>query len=194
MSILYNENSKLISLSDSEETNEPFSINVDQINSLTKSLIGESNNNFTPKPNDNTTKLIKNLFDSGLAKMKQQKLKEALKNVSLAIEMSRRSRNSYEAFALQLQELQFMLKHKIDLELILNKPIDALQDLELLLGIGLTTSDVFIRLTDSLLKLGQYKEAVVVCERGLSFSPNETKLKALNLQCNRLLAEYNGDI
>lgn len=194
MSILYNENSKLISLSDLKKTNESFSINVDQINSLTKSLIGESNNNFTPKPNDNTTKLIKNLFDSGLTKMKQQKLNEALKNVSLAIEMSRRSRNSYEAFALQLQELQFMLKHKIDLELILNKPMDALQDLELLLGIGLTTPDVFIRLTDSLLKLGQYKEAVVVCERGLSFSPNETKLKALNLQCNRLLAEYNGDI
>ena len=95
MSILYNENSKLISLSDSEETNEVLSINVNQINSLTKSLIGESNNNFTPKPNDNTTKLIKNLFDSGITKMKQQKLNEALKNVSLAIEMSRRSRNSY---------------------------------------------------------------------------------------------------
>lgn len=194
MSILYNENSKLISLSDSEETNEVLSINVNQINSLTKSLIGESNNNFTPKPNDNTTKLIKNLFDSGITKMKQQKLNEALKNVSLAIEMSRRSRNSYEAFALQLQELQFMLKHKIDLELVLNKPMDALQDLEMLLGTGLATPDVFIRLTDSLLKLGQYKEAVVVCERGLSLSPNDTKLKALNLQCNRLLAEYNGDI
>ena len=87
-----------------------------------------------------------------------------------------------------------MLKHKIDLELVLNKPMDALQDLEMLLGTGLATPDVFIRLTDSLLKLGQYKEAVVVCERGLSLSPNDTKLKALNLQCNRLLAEYNGDI
>ena len=45
--------------------------------------------------------------------------------------------------------------------------MDALQDLEMLLGTGLTTTDVFIRLTDCLIKLGQ---------------------------CNRLLAEYNGDI
>lgn len=72
--------------------------------------------------------------------------------------------------------------------------MDALQDLEMLLGTGLTAADVFIRLTDCLIKLGQCKEAMVVCERRLSLSPNETKLKALKLECNRLLAEYNGDI
>lgn len=194
MSILYNENSKLISAANPEETTELFAINVDQINSLSKSLIGESNANFTPQPNDNTTKLVKNLFESGITKMKEQKLNEALKNVTLAIEMARRSRNSYEAFALQLQELHFMLKHKIDLELVLNKPMDALQDIEMLTGTGVVTPDVFIRMTDCLLKLGQFNEAKAVCERGLSLSPNETKLKALILQCNRLLAEYNGDI
>lgn len=72
--------------------------------------------------------------------------------------------------------------------------MDALQDLEMLLGTGLTAADVFIRLTDWLIKLGQCKEAMVVCERRLSLSPNETKLKALKLECNRLLAECNGDI
>lgn len=194
MSILYNENSKLISVENPEENTEIFNINVAQINSLTKSLISESNNQFTPQPNDNTTKLIKNLFDNGITKMKENKLSEALKNFNLAIDMATRNRHSYEAFALQLQELQFMLKHKIDLELVLNQPMNALQDLEMLMGTGLVTPDVFIRLTDSLLKLGQYNDAKVICERGLSLSPNETKLKALILQCNRLLAEYNGDL
>lgn len=194
MSILYNENSKLISEANPDESTEIFSINVSQINSLTKSIIAESNPNFTPKPNDTTTGMIQKLFQTGIAKMKEQKLNEALKSITLAIEMATRKRSPYEAFALQLQELQFMLKHKIDLELVLNKPMDALQDLEMLMGTGLVTSDVFIRLTDALLKLGQYNEATVVCERGLSLNPNETKLKALILQCKRMLAEYNGDI
>ena len=61
-------------------------------------MIGESNNNFTSKPNDDTTKTIKNLFGSGVTKMKQQKLNEALKDISLTIDMSRRSWNSCEVF------------------------------------------------------------------------------------------------
>ncbi|CAL9732898.1 translocation protein Sec72p [Monosporozyma unispora] len=194
MSILYNENSKMISVAQPDEATEIFAINVAQINKLSKSIIAESNPNFTPKPNDNTTAMIQKMFQTGITKMKEQKLNDALKSISLAIEMATRNRSPYEAFALQLQELQFMLKHKIDLELVLGKPMDALQDLEMLMGTGLATPDVFIRLTDALLKLGQFNEATAVCERGLSLSPNETKLKALILQCNRLLAEYNGDI
>lgn len=184
----------MISVAQPDEATEIFAINVAQINKLSKSIIAESNPNFTPKPNDNTTAMIQKMFQTGITKMKEQKLNDALKSISLAIEMATRNRSPYEAFALQLQELQFMLKHKIDLELVLGKPMDALQDLEMLMGTGLATPDVFIRLTDALLKLGQFNEATAVCERGLSLSPNETKLKALILQCNRLLAEYNGDI
>ena len=61
----YNANSKLITASDavvalSTETN------IDQINVLTTSLIGETNPNFTPQPNEALSKMIKGLFESGM--------------------------------------------------------------------------------------------------------------------------------
>lgn len=195
MSLDYNVNSKQFTLDKKEPdftSEDIIQINLAQINSLSKSIISESNPNFTPQPNEHTSKLIKNLFESGMSKMKQNNLNDALKNVSLAIEMSIKSRNCYESFAVQLQELHFMLKHKIDLELTLGKYLDALQGLDILIGTGVVSADVFIRRTDALLKLEQFNEAKVTVERGLSLAPNDTKLKAINLECQRKLNEYNG--
>ncbi|CCD26752.1 Sec63 complex subunit SEC72 NDAI_0I01830 [Naumovozyma dairenensis CBS 421] len=196
--ILYNPNSKQLSLpsdiTDIPQENETLIINCEQINKLSTSLISESNPNFTPQPKEEASKLIKNLFETGLKQMKSNKLQEALKSISLAIEMQRRKRTPYEAFGIQLQELQLMLRQKIDLELLTGKYLDAVQDLEFLLGTGMLAPEVFIRLTDALLKLNQVHQAKVYCERGLSFAPNETKLKALNMECTRKIKEYNGDI
>lgn len=195
MALEYNANSKQFTLDDKEPnffTEDTTQINLSQINSLSKSIISESNPNFTPQPNENTTKLIKNLFEGGISKMKQNNLVDALKNVSLAIDMSTKNRNCYESFGVQLQELHFMIKHKIDLELTLGKYLDALQDLDILIGTGVVSPDVFIRKTDALLKLEQFNEAKVTAERGLSLAPNDTKLKAINMECQRRLSEYNG--
>lgn len=190
--ILYDANSKRLKCLD--ETDENLQINVDQVNSLTAALIPETNPNFTPQPHEDISKLVKNLFDSGLKNAKQNKFPEALKNVSLAIEMAQRKRAPWEAFAVQLQELQFMLRHKIDLLLVLGKYLDALQDLDMLLNTGLVQPEVFIRKTDALLKLGRLDQARIECERGLSLQPQNTKLKALHLECSRRLAEFNGDL
>lgn len=169
-------------------------MNIAQINKLTQDLIAESNPNFTPKPRDDSTAMIKKLFENGLKQTKQQHFPEALKSISLAIEMAQRKRTPWEAFAIQLQELQFMVKNRIDLCLIQGKFMDALQDIELLQNTGVNTSDVFIRKTDALIKLKQYELAKVECERGLSLDPTNVKLKALLLENTRKLAEYNGDI
>lgn len=190
--ILYDANSKRLKSLD--ESNENLQTNVDQVNVLTAALIPETNPNFTPQPNAEISKLIKNLFDSGLKNAQQNKLPEALKNVSLAIEMAQRKRAPWEAFAVQLQELQFMLRHKIDLLLVLGKNLDALQDLDMLLNTGLVQPEVFMRKADALLKLGQLDQARIECERGLSLQPQNVKLKALNLECSRRLAEFNGDL
>ncbi|GMM55278.1 Sec63 complex subunit [Maudiozyma humilis] len=200
MSLLYNENSKKLSLPEERieaakaaGSLEALEINLEQVNKLAAGIIGESNPNFTPQPNDERSKMIKSMFESGLAQLKQQKLVEALKNITLAVELAQRSRMPYEAFAIQLQEIQFMMRHKIDLSLLTGRFLDALQDIEFLMNTGMAQSDVFIRKADALLKLRQYQDAAVCCERGLSLFPNETKLKALMHEIKRNLAEFNGE-
>lgn len=190
----YDVNSKKISLSDPVSASESQKINIDQINSLTASLIPETNPNFTPQPHEDSTKLIRNLFDSGLKNAKQNRLPDALKSITLAIEMAQRKRAPWEAFSVQLQELQFMLRHKIDLSLVQGKYLDALQDLDMLLNTGMIQPEIFIRKTDALLKLGQLDQARIECERGLSMQPQNVKLKALFLECTRRLVDFNGDI
>ncbi|CCC69888.1 hypothetical protein NCAS_0D03070 [Naumovozyma castellii] len=190
----YNQNNKQIALLDPETETETPQTNIAQINKLTADLIAESNPNFTPQPKEEASKLIKNLFETGLKQIKQNKLPDALKSITLAIQMAKRKRTSYEAFGIQLQELQFMLRQKIDLQLLLGKFVDALEDLEFLLGTGMASNDVFIRKTDALLKLKKFQLAKVAAERGLSLHPNDTKLKALMMECNRNLVEFNGEI
>ncbi|SCV00638.1 LAMI_0G06370g1_1 [Lachancea mirantina] len=190
MSLTYDANSKLLAL---EDASFDELMNLSQINKLTQNLVGESNPNFTPQPRETSTVMIKKLFETGLQQTKQHKFPEALKSISLALEMSQRKRAPWEAFAVQLQEVQFMLKNRVDLCLVQGRFVDALQDLEFLQNTGLTTSDVFIRKTDALIKLQQFELAKVECERGLSLDPSNVKLKALHMESTRRLAEYNGD-
>lgn len=188
---MYNENSKKISL---ETENESIQTNVAQINHLTQSLIGITKPILTPEPNDDSTKLIKNLFENAIQNIQKRKMAEALKSTTLAIEMAQRKRAPWEAFAVQLQELQFMTRQKIDLALTQKKYVEALQDIEFMLNTAFINSDMFVRKCDALINLGQLEEARVTCERGLSMQPNETKLKAMMFEITRRLADYNGDI
>lgn len=187
----YNPNSKLLDL---PHSSEDVTMNISQINKLTQDLVAETNANFTPQPHAESTAMIKKMFENGLKQTQQQKLADALKSINLAIEMAQRKRTTWEAFAVQLQELQFMLKNRVDLCLVQGRFMDALQDLDFLQNTGLNSSDVFIRKTDALIKLKQYEQARAECERGLSLDPTNVKLKALLIENTRRLAEYNGDI
>ncbi|KAL3230058.1 Translocation protein SEC72 [Nakaseomyces bracarensis] len=191
MALVYNENSKKIS---SEIENESIQTNIVQINHLTQSLVGVTKPILTPEPNNESTKMIKNLFENAIQNIQKRKFPEALKSTTLAIEMAQRKRAPWEAFAVQLQELQFMTRQKIDLALSQKKYVEALQDIDFMLNTAFINSDMFIRKCDALINLGQLEEARVTCERGLSMQPNETKLKAMMYDITRRLAEYNGDI
>ncbi|CCE63756.1 hypothetical protein TPHA_0F02760 [Tetrapisispora phaffii CBS 4417] len=195
--LVYNTNSKQISLDESigtSDISDATNTNIRQINKLTTAIIAESNPNFTPQPSDNLSKMIKSMFETGIKNLKQNKMQEALKNISLALEMSQRKRAPYEAFQIQLQDMQFMLRQKIDIELILGKNLDAIQDLDMLLNTGMLDPELFLRKTDAYLKLKQYKLAISDCERGLSLFPANPKLRVMLLEAKRRFADYNGDI
>lgn len=191
MALVYNENSKKISV---ETESESIQTNVAQINHLTQSLVGITKPILNPEPNNESTKLIKNLFENAIQNIQKRKFPEALKSTTLAIEMAQRKRAPWEAFAVQLQELQFMTRQKIDLALSQKKYVEALQDIDFMLNTAFINADMFVRKCDALINLGQLEEARVTCERGLSLQPNETKLKAMMFEITRRLADYNGDI
>lgn len=191
MALVYNENSKKISV---ETESESIQTNVAQINHLTQSLVGITKPILNPEPNNESTKLIKNLFENAIQNIQKRKFPEALKSTTLAIEMAQRKRAPWEAFAVQLQELQFMTRQKIDLALSQKKYVEALQDIDFMLNTAFINADMFVRKCDALINLGQLEEARVTSERGLSLQPNETKLKAMMFEITRRLADYNGDI
>ncbi|CAG60217.1 uncharacterized protein GVI51_I00429 [Nakaseomyces glabratus] len=191
MALVYDENSKKISV-DTEE--ESVLINVEQINKLTQALIGTNKPNLTPEPSNESTKMIQNLFENGAQHAKMKKFPEALKSVTLAIEMAQRKRTPWEAFAVQLNELHYLMRNKVDLSLTQQRYLEALQDLEFLLNTALIHPETFIRKCDALVNLGQLEEARITCERGLSLAPEDTKLKAMMFEITRRLADYNGEI
>lgn len=189
--IKYDCNSKLIS---SDDLDPELQINISQVNKLVTSLIAESSANFTPQPSNESTVMIKKLFEAGIQQAKKQKVFEGLRNIELSLQMHEKSRKPWEAFGFQLQELQTLLRNKIDLELVSEKYMDSFEDLEMLLGCGMAIPEVFMRMTDSLLKLKRFEEARQACEKGLSLDPNNTRLKVMHMECIRELVEYNGDI
>lgn len=190
----YDPNSKHITLPNDPLTSQDRTINLNQINKLTSCLVAESNQNFQPQPNNETTKMIKNMFQASMQQAQNKNLTDALKKVNLSVDMRNKARKPWEPFAFQLQELQMMLRNRTDLELVSQRNLDAWQDLEMLLNCGLVVPDVFLRLTDCLLKLNLIELAKSYCERGLSMDPKNAKLVLLQRECERKILEMDGDL
>ncbi|AMD22892.1 HHR123Cp [Eremothecium sinecaudum] len=192
----YDKNSNKLSFTDevAETASKDLKVNLKQVNRLTESLIAESNPNFTPQPSPEAANMVKKLYEASLQQAQKQKLQEALRNINLSLEMRSKAHHPWEAFAFQLQELQMILRSITDFEISAERYIDALQHLEMLLSCGLVIPDLFIRMTEVLLKLRRYEEAKAACERGLALDSSNLRLKALLLESNRMLADYNGEI
>lgn len=188
----YDANKKQLSTDD--ESNADLMINLNQVNALTTCLVAESNPNFQPQPNNDTTNMIKNLFQSSMQQAQNKNLPDALRKINLTVDMRNKARKPWEPFAFQLQELQMMLRNRTDLELVSKQYLDAWQDLEMLLNCGLVVPDVFLRLVDCLLKLNLVELARSYCERGLSLEPTNGKLVVLFKECERRLLEQDGDL
>ena len=67
-SLSYDANSKLL---DFPGASEDVSMNIGQINKLTQDLVSETNANFTPQPHEDSTLMIKKLFENGLKQAQQ---------------------------------------------------------------------------------------------------------------------------
>ncbi|CDO96629.1 unnamed protein product [Kluyveromyces dobzhanskii CBS 2104] len=188
----YDTNSKRLSLDD--ESNADQVANLEQINKLTTALVAETNPNFQPQPSSETTNMVKNMFQSGMQQAQKKNIPDALKKVSLAVEMRNKARKPWEPFAFQLQELHMMLRNRTDLELVSQRNLDAWQDLEMLLNCGMVVPEVFLRLADCLLKLNLVELAKPFCERGLSFDPSSGPLMAIHKECQIRMLELDGDL
>lgn len=189
----YDTNTKKLSLKDDADSNQDRINNLNQINRLTTALVAENNPNFQLQPSNETTNMIKNMFQAGMQQAQKKNLPDALKKVDLALQMRNKARKPWEPFAFQLQELQMMLRNRTDLELVSQRNLDAWQDLEMLLSCGLIVPEVFLRLTDCLLKLNLVELAKPCCERGLSLDPSNAQLITLYKDCERRLLELDGD-
>lgn len=192
----YDSNTKKLSIANKDDTEvgKNFQTNLKQINKLTQSLISESNPNFTPQPLQESTNMVKKLYESGVQQGQKQRFQEALRTICLSLDMREKAHHPWEAFSFQLQELQMILRTKIDFEMVLGQYLDGLQDLDLLLNCGVFIPELFIKMTEVLLKLHLYDDAKSICERGLSLNNGNLRLKALLLETNRKLAEFNGDM
>ncbi|KAH3903255.1 uncharacterized protein SCODWIG_03026 [Saccharomycodes ludwigii] len=196
----YNPNSKQIKLTSdikdiygTNTDNTALEININQINELSNSLIHSTLalGKITPEPNAKSTTLIKGMFSKSIEALQKKKYEDALKFVTLSIDMMLKARSYYEAFAIQMQELQFMMKHKVDLTLALYSQkyaknnttaesssttddgqdmlILCLQDLEMLCSLGLLADpQISLRKTDVYMKLGEFIKAKAEAERGLA--------------------------
>ncbi|CAH01279.1 Sec63 complex subunit SEC72 [Kluyveromyces lactis] len=190
--IQYDSNNKQLSIDNDSNTDRLTNLN--QINKLTTALVPETNPNFQPQPNNETTNMVKNMFQSGMQQAQNKNIPDALRKVDLAVDMRNKARKPWEPFSFQLQELHMMLRNRTDLELVSQRNLDAWQDLEMLLNCGMVVPEVFIRLTDCLLKLNLVELARPYCERGLSLDPKNGPLLALFQACEKKMLEIEGDL
>ena len=87
----YDSNRKQLTLHD--ESNPDILTNLNQINKLTTALVSETNPNFQPQPDNETTNMVKNMFQSGMKQAQNKNIPDALKKVGLAIDMRNKARN-----------------------------------------------------------------------------------------------------
>jgi len=192
--IIYDPVSKVISVEESSKNDTDLQEEVDQLNRLVKDLVS-SNQEVpeSPEPSKQLAPLIKKLVTSGIEALKKKKFPEAIKQLSLAIEMaSRRSR--WEAFAIQLQELNSILMARCDAYIMNKQWAEAYNDADMLLGTQVNTPDNFLRRAVSSFNLGRLQQAKVDLERGLCFAEGDPRLKQQLDVVMRAIAVENGDL
>lgn len=192
--IIYDPVSKVISLEESGKSDTELQEEIEQLNRLAKDLISTTSEvPESAEPSKQLSPLIKKLVTSGVEALKKRKFPEAIKQLSLAIEMaSRRAR--WEAFAVQLQELNSILMVRCDAYIMNKQWADAYNDADLLLGTQVNTPDNFLRRAVSSFNLGRLQQAKSDLERGLCFAENDARLKEQLNVVNRAIAVENGDL
>lgn len=192
--IIYDPVSKVISLEETATEDKELQEEVDQLNRLAKDLISTNSDvPESPEPSKQLSPLIKKLVVSGVEAIKKKKFPEAIKQLSLAIEMASR-RTRWEAFAVQLQELNSILTVRCDAYIMSKQWAEAYNDADMLLGTQVTTPENFLRRAVASFNLGRLHQAKIDLERGLCFAENDARLKEQLNAVNRAIAIENGDL
>lgn len=192
--IIYDPVSKLVSIEETAAEDKELQEEIDQLNRLAKDLISTNSEiPESPEPSKQLSPMIKKLVTSGVEALKKRKFPEAIKQLSLAIEMaSRRSR--WEAFAVQLQELNSILAVRCDAYIMNKQWAEAYNDVDMLLGTQVTTPENFLRRSVAAFNLGRLQQAKVDLERGLCFAENDPRLREQLNNVNKAIAMECGDL
>ena len=169
---------------------------VDQLNTLITEIISNgadvppvaSVENF----NKDLSKLVKKLYEGGVAAFKQNKFEEAVKQFTVGIQMIAR-RHKFESFQGTLQELSMFLMSRTDAYLKVHNYLGAFNDVDMLIGMQVCTPDNFLRRGVSNFFLGNYEAARADYQRGLAFAPNHPRLEEELEVCLDKILEENGD-
>lgn len=171
-------------------------LEIDQLNTLTRDLIG-AGCDVPPVPtpenfNKDLSRMIKKLYESGVQSFKQGKFADSAKQFTLGIEMISR-RHKFESFQGTLQELSLFAMSRADAYLKTKNYLGAFNDADLLIGMMMCTPENFLRRGVSNYFLGNYEEARADYQRGLAFDENNERLLTELEICLDKILEENGD-
>lgn len=195
--VQYDPKTKKLVLSGEGASADPqLKIEIDQLNILTSEVIG-CGAEVPPQPsaqnfNQDTSKMVKKLYEGGVQAFKVGKFEEAVKQFSIGIEMISR-RYKFESFQFTLQELGLFLMSRADAYLKTMEPLKAFNDADMLIGMMITSPDNFLRRGVANYFLGNYELARADYQRGLAFDPNNQRLLTELEVCLDKILEENGD-
>uniref|UniRef100_A0A060T5R7 ARAD1B06072p n=1 Tax=Blastobotrys adeninivorans TaxID=409370 RepID=A0A060T5R7_BLAAD len=182
--IIVDPSSKRVSVDDSfyeglpEEEAKDLSLKLEQLNTLHRALVGV--NGDVPPPSDQIsgplTTQVNKLRESGIQSLRQNKNAEAVKHLSLAIEMSLR-RNPWEATKFLIDELAKSMGPRADAYIAQNMWPEAYNDAAMLTLLAPLDAKNHYRKGRCLQSVQKYSEAKASYAAGLSLSPMDSELK-----------------
>lgn len=194
VAITYNAKDKQVGVEESPDGK--LSVEVDQLNTLINEILQNGSDvppiasveNF----NKDISKMIKKLYEGGVAAFKQNKFEQSVKQFTVGIEMIAR-RHKFESFQGTLQELSMFLMSRTDANLKAKNYLAAYNDVDMLIGMQICTADNFLRKGVANYFLGNYEAARADYQRGLAFSPFHARLEEELEICLDKILEENGD-
>ncbi|ODV77729.1 uncharacterized protein CANTADRAFT_91193 [Suhomyces tanzawaensis NRRL Y-17324] len=173
-----------------------LNLEIEQLNVLTGEIIASGSEVPLPATletfNKDLSKMIKKLYEGGVQAFQAGKYSEAVKQLSIGIEMISR-RHKFESFQGTLQELSLFLMSRADSYLKTKDYLKAFNDADMLIGMMMCTPDNFLRRGVSNYFLGNYEDARADYQRGLSFDEDNARLQTELEICLDKILEENGD-
>lgn len=162
-----------------EQDRKDYTHEVESLNLLAKQLV--ATNADVPPPgnqiNGNLTKQVDKLRETATRESKQGKDLEALKLLTMALDMSLR-RAVWESVQYQITQVVVILNDRCDLYIKLNKWAEAYADAHILTTVQPVEWSNFYRKARCLRRIEQYSEAKALLATALELGKNNAKAQA----------------